>query len=107
MECACLFRNLFRRKAPTETPSRSDSYGRFWLEALGAGFGEVTTIRKVQCANKPIIYTFHFDELLEKGGLPHGRDMWRLKLPGAPLTLDIHLAQESREVEDQVPVFPE
>jgi hypothetical protein len=64
-----MFRKLFKKKAPTETPPKSDAYGVLWLEALKARFGEVTTIRKVQCPDKPTIYVFYFDDLPEEGFL--------------------------------------
>ena len=64
-----MFKKLFKKKAPTETPAKSAAYGVLWLEALKARFGEVTTIRKVQCPDKPTIYVFYFDDLPEKGFL--------------------------------------
>jgi hypothetical protein len=64
-----MFKRLFKKKALTDTTPKSDSYGKLWLEALQARFGEITVIKKIQCPDKPIIYIFYFDELPEKGFL--------------------------------------
>lgn len=48
--------------SPEEAP-----FGKVWLEALEAKFGEVSEVREWQCPDKPLIYVFFFDDLPEKG----------------------------------------
>lgn len=47
----------------------SDHFGKLWLKALEASFGEVSVIKKIQCPDKPIIYIFFFADLPEEGFL--------------------------------------
>jgi hypothetical protein len=63
-----MFGNMFKKKGAAQRQSDSH-YGKVWLEALVDRFGEVTTIKEVQCSGKPRIYVFYFDELPEKGFL--------------------------------------
>jgi hypothetical protein len=64
-----MFGKLFKKRTPGEITLNDDSYGKLWIEALEARFGKVTTIKKMQCPNKPVIYIFYFDGLPEKGCL--------------------------------------
>lgn len=71
-------------------------FGKVWLEALEAKFGEVTEVREWQCRDKPLIYIFYFDDLPEKGfttaitcGLSNSNHPeWKLGKPELIVTME-------------------
>ncbi|HSE22123.1 MAG TPA: suppressor of fused domain protein, partial [Pyrinomonadaceae bacterium] len=65
----CEVLNEYKRTYSGSDEQPAEHYGKLWLDALEARFGEVTAIKKIQCPDKPIIYVFFFAGLPEPGFL--------------------------------------